>query len=109
MALWDSGVRFVSVDMLEANDLTVGIMALVAQAERGAISRRTKDALAVTKARRVRLGNPKGGESQAFWKERCGAQGGYQCHSHRRQEGIPLVSAGDVAVLPFEKHRRFAP
>jgi DNA invertase Pin-like site-specific DNA recombinase len=39
LALRDSGVRFVAVDMPEANDLTVGIMALVAQAEREAISR----------------------------------------------------------------------
>jgi DNA invertase Pin-like site-specific DNA recombinase len=46
--------------MPEANDLTVGIMALVAQAEREAISRRTKDALAAARARGVRLGNPNG-------------------------------------------------
>lgn len=37
LALRDSGVRFVAVDMPEANDLTVGIMALVAQTEREAI------------------------------------------------------------------------
>jgi DNA invertase Pin-like site-specific DNA recombinase len=35
-------LRFVAVDMPEANDLTVGIMALVAQAEREAISRRRR-------------------------------------------------------------------
>ena len=64
LALRDSGVRFVAVDMPEANDLTVGIMALVvAQAEREAISRRTKEALAVAKARGVRLGNPNGAAS----------------------------------------------
>jgi DNA invertase Pin-like site-specific DNA recombinase len=53
LALRDSGVRFVAVDM-PANDLSVGIMALVAQAEREAISRRTKNALAVAKARGVK-------------------------------------------------------
>jgi DNA invertase Pin-like site-specific DNA recombinase len=63
LALRDSGVRFVAVDMPEANDLTVGIMALVAQAECEAISRRTKEALAVAKARGVKLGNPNGAQS----------------------------------------------
>ena len=53
-------MRFLAVDLPEANDLTVGIMALVAQAEREAISRRTKEALTIAKARGVRLGNPNG-------------------------------------------------
>ena len=38
-------------------------MALVAQQEREAVSRRTKEALAVAKERRVRLGNPNGAAS----------------------------------------------
>jgi DNA invertase Pin-like site-specific DNA recombinase len=63
LTLRDSGVRFVAVDMPEANDLTVGIMALVAQQEREAISRRTKEALTVAKARGVKLGNPNGAAS----------------------------------------------
>jgi DNA invertase Pin-like site-specific DNA recombinase len=60
LTLRDSGVRFVAADMPDANDLTVGIMALVAQQEREAISRRTTEALAIAKSRGVRLGNPNG-------------------------------------------------
>jgi DNA invertase Pin-like site-specific DNA recombinase len=60
LTLRDSGVTFAAVDLPEANDLTVGIMALVAQQGREAISRRTKEALAVARSRGVRLGNPNG-------------------------------------------------
>lgn len=56
--LQKAGLRFVAADMPEANELTVGIMAVVAQAERKMISARTKAALAAAKARGVRLGKP---------------------------------------------------
>ena len=60
LGLEQAGVEFIAVDMPHANRLTVGIMALVAEEERRAISSRTKAALAAAKARGVRLGNAKG-------------------------------------------------
>lgn len=60
LTLQEEGVKFVAADMPEANNLTVGIMALVAQQEREAISRRTKEALRQAKAKGKRLGNPNG-------------------------------------------------
>lgn len=60
LQLQESGVRFIAADMPEACNLTVGILALVAQQEREAISARTKAALAAAKARGQRLGNPNG-------------------------------------------------
>jgi len=69
--LRDAGVSFVAADMPEANSFTIGIMALVAQQEREAISSRTKAALQAVKSRVAvngqrkhpevkRLGNPCG-------------------------------------------------
>lgn len=72
-ALQDSGAKFIAADMPEANELTVHIMAAVAQAERKAIAQRTREALSAAKARGTwakadgtpyksgnRLGNPNG-------------------------------------------------
>ena len=56
ITLQNAGVKFQAADMPDACHLTVGIMALVAQQEREAISSRTKAALAAAKARGVRLG-----------------------------------------------------
>lgn len=47
--LRDSNVKFISVDMPEANNLTIGIMAVLAQDEAERTSKRTKAALQVIK------------------------------------------------------------
>ena len=58
--LQKSSIKFVCIDMPEANELTIHLLAAVAQHERTMISKRTKEALAAAKERGVRLGNPNG-------------------------------------------------
>lgn len=60
LTLRDSGARFIAADMPGADNFTVGIMSMVAQQEREAISKRTRDALQAAKVRGAKLGNPNG-------------------------------------------------
>ena len=56
--LMEAGVQFVAVDNPSANELTIHILAAVAQAECKAIGERTRAALAAARARGTPLGNP---------------------------------------------------
>ena len=56
--LRDSGVNFQCVDMPDANTLTIGIFATLAQHERELISSRTKSALQAKIAQGAKLGKP---------------------------------------------------
>jgi DNA invertase Pin-like site-specific DNA recombinase len=60
LGLEKAGIDFVAADMPNANRLTVGIMAMVAEEERRMISKRTKDALAAAKRRGTKLGGYRG-------------------------------------------------
>lgn len=57
--LMESKAHFVCVDNPNANELTIHILAAMAQFERKAISERTKAGLAAAKTRGVVMGNPR--------------------------------------------------
>ena len=57
LGLQEAKVRFVAADMPDANELTVGIMAVIAQAESKRISANTKAAMAAARARGRQLGH----------------------------------------------------
>src|SRR5207302_4778026 len=110
LTLRDSGVKFVAADLPDANDLTVGILAVVAQQEREAISQRTKDALKVARSRIARsgqrrhphvkrLGNPNG----AAAIRRAGKGNGAACAKVRiRAEQHAKDLAPVVAAISAE-------
>ena len=83
--LQDAGTKFIAADMPEANELTIHNMAAMAQAERKAISKRTKEALTAAKVKATangvgikadgtpwkngaKLGNPMGAKAFGLYK-----------------------------------------
>jgi DNA invertase Pin-like site-specific DNA recombinase len=84
-ALRDSGVAFVCCDMPDANTLTVGLFAVIAQHERETISKRTKDALAAKKARGAQLGSPQNLTLDAIAQGRAVMQHNAREHQANRQ------------------------
>jgi DNA invertase Pin-like site-specific DNA recombinase len=65
--LMEADVKFVAIDLPEANNLTVHVMAAMAEYEAKAISERTKVALAAAKKRGVALGGRR--VSRKRWDE----------------------------------------
>jgi DNA invertase Pin-like site-specific DNA recombinase len=84
-ALRDSGVEFVCCDMPDANTLTVGLFAVIAQHERETISKRTKDALAAKKARGAQLGSPQNFTTVVIAQGQAAMQRNAREHQANRQ------------------------
>jgi len=57
--LMKSKINFICCDQPHANQLTIGLLAILAEHERKICSERTKAALAAAKRRGIRLGNPR--------------------------------------------------
>ena len=91
-ALRDAGVSFVACDIPEANTLTVGIFAVMAQHEAELISTRTKAALAAKKLRGDKLGTPKNLTAEARAK-------GRQAHSRNAANNPNTITAKGYAQL----------
>ena len=103
--LQKAGVRFVAADMPEANELVVGIMAVVAQAERKMISARTKAALAAAKARGVRLGKPENLTNQEIGQAR-GRDRQARRAQERAQDLAPILA--EIRALKAVSLRQIA-
>jgi DNA invertase Pin-like site-specific DNA recombinase len=93
LGLQKAGVRFVAADMPEANEMVVGIMAVVAQAERKMISDRTKAALQAAKARGVKLGGDRGNLSSVAAQGRlAGLEVRQKVAQQRAKDVAPIVA-----------------
>jgi DNA invertase Pin-like site-specific DNA recombinase len=97
-ALMEAGVRFVAVDLPQANELTVHIMASMAEYEAKAISARTKAALYAAKARGTILGGLR-------WDiNRVGAKGRSAALQTRQESAAKYLA--DVLPVIQEKQRQ---
>lgn len=86
--LRDEQVDFVCCDLPEANTLTIGIFATLAQYERELISKRTKSALAELKKKGVKLGSPQNLTDEARRKgARANKKKAYSRPNNRRARG----------------------
>ena len=90
--LRDSGVEFVCADMPEANTLTIGVMATMAQHEREVIGDRTRKALAEKKKAGFVLGKPENLTLEAVQKGLQVRQQNARDHENNRRAAALATS-----------------
>jgi DNA invertase Pin-like site-specific DNA recombinase len=105
--LIESNVEFVACDMPEADKTMLQIMAVFAEHESDAISKRTKEALAAAKARGQKLGSPRHGSRQATAARKVQAaqfrEGVYPIARQLKDRGLTLRQ---IAQELNERHIR---
>jgi len=92
LGLEKAGIDFVAADMPNANRLTVGIMAMIAEEERRMISRRTKDALAAARRRGVKLGGYRAGSKLTAKARRAGQEANARIAAERAAYVSPVIA-----------------
>jgi len=90
--LKEAGVEFRALDIPDANTLTLGIMATLAQHERELISKRTREALAARRARGQQLGTPRDLSAYAKRASRLAGQVNHSKALARAQEVAPAIA-----------------
>jgi DNA invertase Pin-like site-specific DNA recombinase len=100
-ALMESGVDFEAVDLPQANKLTIHVMAAMAEYEAGAISARTKAALAVAKARGVKLGGNRGKLTPQLAASAAKASGKVRAAKAQKRNAdlLPVIKAARAAGM----------
>lgn len=92
-----NGVKFEALDIPQANTLTIGIMALLAQQERELISARTRASLAARKARGLPLGTPRDLSAYAKRAGKLGRAANAANAKARAKEIAPQIEAARAA------------
>jgi DNA invertase Pin-like site-specific DNA recombinase len=90
-------VKFQALDIPEANTLTLGVLAVLAQHEREIISARTKAALAARRARGLPLGNPRDLSAYAKRGASLGRAANRAKAQSRAKEIAPQIEAARAA------------
>lgn len=120
--LMESKVKFIALDMSEANELTIHVMAAFAEHEARRISERTKAALAVAKSRGVVLGaagaanlkpniEARQAQSRAFAKSLAGVFEGFKLRgltqramvTELNQLGIKTARGGTWSLVQVQR------
>jgi DNA invertase Pin-like site-specific DNA recombinase len=92
LGLEKAGVDFVAAEMPNANRLTVGIMAMIAEEERRMISARTKAGLAAAKRRGVKLGGYRAGANLTAQARKAGQQANARIAKERAADIGPVIA-----------------
>ena len=101
--LKESNVNFVCADMPDANSLTIGILAVLAQEERELISKRTKLALAELIKKGIKLGSPQNLTAEARQKGTEAIKRNALNNSQNKMATLAIVGLRDNQNLSYRK------